>query len=182
MRGPSRPRAPQTRRGAVAVESAVIISLILVPMMFGIWEVGRMIEVQQLMVNAAREGARVASGGNVNGTSVTVSMVQDAVRDYLTEASKANSGYFNPGGVPAAVVSAAQITLTNTSGNGWTDPCDAQPLDTFNVTLTFPEGAAFNSMNWQVLKLVTNIKSMSVTVGWRSMKDSLVVVDPQLPY
>jgi hypothetical protein len=134
------------------------------------------------MVNAAREGARVASGGNVNGTGVTVAMVQDAVRNYLTQASKANAGFYNPGGVPTAVITASQVTLTNTSGHGWTDPADAQPLDTFDVTLTFPPGAAFNSMNWQVLKLVTNIQSMSVTVSWQSMKDSLVVVDPQLPY
>ena len=73
------------REGVAAVEAAFVLPIV-VTLMLGIWEVGRMIEVTQLVTNAAREGARVAAGGNINGTSVTVSTVQQAVKDYMTSA------------------------------------------------------------------------------------------------
>ena len=62
----------------MAVEAAVVLPLLLI-LMLGVWEVGRMIQVQQVLVNAAREGARLAGGGYVNGTPVTATMVQQAV-------------------------------------------------------------------------------------------------------
>ena len=52
----------KNRRGAVAVEAAMTLPLLLT-LMLGVWEVGRMIQVQQILVNAAREGARLAGGG-----------------------------------------------------------------------------------------------------------------------
>ena len=38
-------RVARARRGAVAVEAAIVMPLLIV-MMFGIWEVGRLIQVQ----------------------------------------------------------------------------------------------------------------------------------------
>ncbi len=52
----------QQRRGVAAVELALLLPLILLLLM-GLWEIGRAIDVQQLMSNAAREGGRQASTG-----------------------------------------------------------------------------------------------------------------------
>ena len=77
-----RARKSGPRRGVVAVEAAVTLPFMLV-MMFGVWEVGRLIHVNQIMVDSAREGARLAAGAYVNGSPVTEPMVVQAVRDYM---------------------------------------------------------------------------------------------------
>jgi Flp pilus assembly protein TadG len=162
-------RCIASRRGAVAVEAAFVLPLLLL-LMFGVWEVGRLVQVNQLLTNAAREGARVAAGGYINGTGVTVSAVQQAVRDYMTAS-----------GLPTAAVSGAQISVTNLSANNWTHPVDAIPLDQFRVTVTIPSGAAFDSLRWALVSRITNMTSMTVAVDWRSTNDSKITIDTALP-
>lgn len=158
------------RRGLAAVEAAVCLPL-LVLFMLGVWEVGRIAQVQEVLSNAAHEGARLASMGMVNQTPVTVAVVQQEVRDYMTSA-----------GLPAAAVSGAQIQLVNNSANSWTNPVDAQPLDAFRVTITIPSGSAFNSLRWILLPSITGAAQISATTNWVSMNDSQVTVNTQLPY
>ena len=43
-------------------ELALVTMLFVVPLIFGIWEVGRLIHVQQVVSNSAREGARLEIG------------------------------------------------------------------------------------------------------------------------
>lgn len=162
-------RTRYSRSGAVAVEAAFCLPLLVI-LMIGMWEVGRMVEVYQILANAAREGARYAATGNLNNTSVTSAMVQQNVRDYLTAA-----------GLPAAAVSGSQIQLTNLSNHSWTDPCNAQPMDQFQLTITVPSGTAFSSLQWCVLSL-TGVNQLSVSSTWISLVDSQVTVFTQLPY
>jgi Flp pilus assembly protein TadG len=56
-------RAKNLRRrtAAAAVELAVVLPLAILPMLFGLWEIGRLVQVQQIVSNAAREGARLAA-------------------------------------------------------------------------------------------------------------------------
>lgn len=142
--------------------------------MIGIWEVGRMVQVSQILANAAREGARYAAAGNLNingvNTPITVAMVQQNVRDYMTAS-----------GLPSAAVSGAQVQLANLSNNTWTDPANAQPMDKFSVTVTIPSGTAFSSLQWSVLK-ITGTNQLSSSVTWVSIVDSQVSVNTQLPY
>jgi Flp pilus assembly protein TadG len=154
----------------VAVEAAVALPLLLT-LMLGVWEVGRMIQVNQILVNAAREGARLAGGGYVNGTPVTASMVQQAVRDYMTAS-----------GLPSAAVSGAQVNVVCQASPSWTDPSAALPLDKFQVNVVIPSGTAFNSLRWNLLNRVTSITQMSVTVNWESLNNSKIVVSTTLPY
>lgn len=69
------------RRGAAVVEFAVVAPLFIM-LVFGMIEYGRMVMVQQLIVNAAREGARL---GVLDGA--TTADVTSAVNGYLNNAS-----------------------------------------------------------------------------------------------
>jgi Flp pilus assembly protein TadG len=66
--------------GASAVEFAVV-SPVFMLLVFGMIEYGRMVMVQQLLTNAAREGARVGVLDSSTSTEVT-----NAVKNYLTAA------------------------------------------------------------------------------------------------
>jgi len=163
-------RQTKTRRGVVAVEAAITMPLLLV-LMLGVWEVGRIIQIQQMLVNSCREGARFAAGGYTNGTPVTNAMVQQAVRDYLTSA-----------GFPTVAVSNAQVSLSCLSSPTWTDPYQALPLDKFQVSVVIPSGTAFNSLRWTLLNQITSVRSLSASVNWMSLNNTQIVVNTQLPY
>jgi Flp pilus assembly protein TadG len=165
-----RKRHGSDRRGTAVVEAAVILPILLT-MMLGVWEVGRMIEISQILTNSAREGCRLAAGGYVNGTAVTTAQVQTEVQNYLTAA-----------GLPSAAVSGAQITLTCLASTPWTDPYEAQPLDPFTVTVTIPAGTAFNSLRWNLLNQITSVTQLSETVYWQSANNSQVTVSTTIPY
>jgi Flp pilus assembly protein TadG len=67
------------RRGVTLVETAVVLNLFLL-LMFGIMEYGRFVLQGQVLINAAREGARYAA---VNTTTATTTQVQNYVTSYL---------------------------------------------------------------------------------------------------
>jgi Flp pilus assembly protein TadG len=77
----SRGLSGRRRRGAAVVEFAIVVP-IFVLLVFGMIEFGRMVMVHQLLVGAAREGARQAI---VNGS--TAVDVEQTVRNYLTATS-----------------------------------------------------------------------------------------------
>jgi|SRR6185295_2013812 len=64
-----RRRIASSRRGAAAIEFALVSFFFLVPML-GMIEVGRMIMVQEILINAAREGARTAIAPNKTDANV----------------------------------------------------------------------------------------------------------------
>jgi Flp pilus assembly protein TadG len=166
----SRTHQHHKRRGVAAVETAVVLPVLII-LMFGLWEVGRLIQVTQVVNNAAREGGRYAAGGYVNGTPITTTMVQQAVRDYLS-----GSGF------PAAAYNGAQVQLTCNASPAWTNPSDALPLDPFEVKVTIPPGAAFDSLAWSVVTRITGVNQIVTTASWRSLVDEKISVDANLPY
>jgi Flp pilus assembly protein TadG len=163
-------RRPTVRRGTALVEAAFVLPVALVLMM-GVWEVGQMIHVCQIVENAAREGARMAAGGYVNGTPVTCAMVQQDVQNYLTAA-----------GLPSTAVNGAVTTVTCLASTSWTDPWQALPSDPFSVTVTIPSGAPFNALRWNLLNQITSIRQLTEVVEWQSANNSKVVVSTTLPY
>jgi Flp pilus assembly protein TadG len=76
-------RAPglRSRRGAVMAEFAIVLPVFILAII-GIIEFGRAVMVQQILVNAAREGARRAII-----TGATNDEVTELVDNYLTNAS-----------------------------------------------------------------------------------------------
>src|SRR5688572_2366527 len=86
------------RRGVAAVEFAVCLPLLLM-LLIGIWELGRIIQVQIILNNAARDGARLAAQANVISTSGSYIQIKystgtpniyGAIRAYLTSAGITN--------------------------------------------------------------------------------------------
>jgi Flp pilus assembly protein TadG len=151
------PARRQPRRGSAAVEFAVV-ALFLVPLLIGVWEVGRLVEVQQIMANAAREGGRQASTGNVNTAGV-----QNIVSSYLVR-----------NGIPC---SPSNVTVTNVTSSSRADPTSANQFDQFDVTVTIP----FNSVRWVLLNQITNVTQLTASADWFSMKDIPITINPNIP-
>jgi Flp pilus assembly protein TadG len=159
-------RLPQTRsrRGAATVEVAVLLAFILVPTVVGIWEVGRLIEVQQHLTNAAREGARQASTGQRS-----ISQIQQTVVNYL-----ANNGITVP---------ASSVTVTNLTSSARYDPTagtqpqNAQQLDHFQIAVSVP----FDSVRWVLLSKISNVTTVNATADWYSMNNIPLTVSQTIP-
>jgi Flp pilus assembly protein TadG len=119
------------RSGVAVVEAALVLPVVLI-LMLGTWEVGRICEVTQILNNAAREGGRSASTGQY-----TNSQVQTTVLNYLQNA-----------GLPSALATVTISDLTNPN----TDCTAATVLDQLQVTVSIP----FKSLRWSAAVLVTN--------------------------
>ena len=162
-------RSRQPRSGAAAVEAAIIMPWVVL-FMFGVWDVGRLIDISTTLQIAARVGARYAAGGvSSTGTPVTCTMVTTEVQNYLQAA-----------GYSSSVATIASVTVTNLSSDTWTDPGYAIPLDPFSVKVTL-SGTAFSSLTW-VASPITGVTQASATVYWLSNNDQVVTVNPTLPY
>ena len=109
---------------------------ILTILLLGAWEGGRLIEVQQILSNSAREGARQAASGGL-----TASQVQTVVTNYLQDA-----------GLPITDV---VVTVTDVTNPG-TDPTQATEFDNLKVTVTIP----FKDVRWTGDVLVTNASTI----------------------
>ena len=101
----NRSRIAEKRRGTVVVELA-IVAPILVVIFLGMVEVSRVIMVQQIITNAAREGAREAI---LDGATITD--VQTSVTQYLSN-STISGATVSVTPDPTTTVSRQQITVT----------------------------------------------------------------------
>ncbi len=151
-----RPNPQAGRGGVAAVEFAVVLPLLLL-VLAGLWEVGDMVRVQQMLSNAARVGGRQASTGlNTNA------QVQQSVTQYLQ----------NAGLTTTNVV----VTVVDVTSGG--DVSNAQQLDQINVTVTIP----FKDVAWDALSYVVPANSIITgSATWYSMVDLPVTVNTSLP-
>jgi len=149
------PLPPHGRRAVAAVELALLMPLLAL-LLIGIWEMARMIEIQQILSNAAREGARQAATGEL-----TNAQVKDVVQQYI-----ANQG----------------LSTNNLDLNVWNqtrsgDVSKAQNLDELHVTVSIPAA----DVRWVMLYLVTEPSSkIQAEAVWMSVKDK-EYPDPQDP-
>ena len=145
------------REGTAAVEFAVVL-IFIVPLLIGLWEVGRLVEVEQLMNNAVREGARQASTGNKNAAGV-----QQDVANYLT--------------VNGITCSTSNVTVTNKTSAARNDPTTANQLDQFHVEVQIP----FDSVRWVLLNKITKVSNLSAGADFYSMRDIPLAVNATIP-
>src|SRR4051812_21325765 len=168
-------RSRGRRDGVAAVEFAVVLP-VLVILMLGTWEVGRLIEVAQIMSNAAREGARVAAQGrtiNLTGeyTDIYVTTSSPNVTD--TVKNSLNTAGINTTGL------VVRFTFVDASGNpvgSPTDPHQATKSQRFRVTATLP----YSNFRWTTAALFA-VTSLTTSCDWFSMMDDPFTVNTNIP-
>jgi len=194
MRRSQSTTAARARRGVASIELAFVFMFFMIPLMIGIWEVGRLVQVQQIVSNAAREGARLsAQAYTINSSGVptqikvnsgTVS-VKDAVYDHLYAAGLTNlapsdvtvSFAFTSARTTAYVPIAADAPGTSYGpGTMPPDPCYGEKGMTFTVTVTVP----WEKVRWINIGLV-NPTAVTFTVSWQMLTDERFNVNDQLP-
>jgi Flp pilus assembly protein TadG len=183
--------APRTagRRGAAAVEFALCLPLIVL-LLLGCWEVGRMVEVNQVMWNSAREAARDGSLGQDN--------LQTVANNLLTYLQSAEPTAF-PSSHSTSMISPVVTLPANTTGyTCWdttanrelftvtftdltnttiTDPTLMSQLDLYQIGVQVP----YATIGWTAVPQVTGMTRMNVVVTWASMVDSPFQITPSLP-
>lgn len=188
-------RTHDSRRGVAAIELAFVTMLLVIPLMLGIWEVGRLVQVQQIVSNAAREGARLSAQGytiNASGTPTQIKLnsgtnsVKQAVYDYLYSAGLTNLQesdvtvtFAFTSGRTTAYVPVAGVDPVGTSwpvGSMPTDPCFGDKGQTFRVTVTVP----WAKVRWINMGLV-NPNNVTFTCTWQMLTDDRFQVNEQLP-
>ena len=156
----------------------------------GLWEVGRVMEVQTVMMNSAREAARDASLGQDNLQAVANNLLS-----YLQGAEPTAFGAGHQTSIIAPVISLPANTVgytcwDNTANrelftitfSDLTDPSDTDPtlmsqLDLYKIGVLVP----FNSISWSSIVPVDGATRLSVFVIWASLVDSPFQIAPNLP-
>ena len=185
-------RAP--RRGVAAVELAFVTVLLVVPLLIGIWEVGRLVQVQQVVSNAAREGARLAAQAytiNASGSPTQIrantgpTNVQDAVYDYLYAAGlttlrrsdvTVTFAFTTPRTTDYVALPTDPSGSNYPAGSKPPDPCYGEKGQVFTVTVTVP----WDRVRWVNLGLL-NPRTVTFTVTWEMLTDERFRVNEQLP-
>jgi len=150
-------RRPNTlgppRHATAAVELALTLPLILW-LLIGLWEVGRIIEVQQALFNAARESVRLAATGQY-----TNAQIQQIALNYLK---------VNLNDTTGTMTQNATATVADLTAPG-TDVSNATSLDLLQVSMTIP----YSAVRWTTLSLVTNTTTtLSSQAVWVSLIDT----------
>jgi Flp pilus assembly protein TadG len=148
-----RPSVGAFRRGVAAAELALVLPFIMI-FLLGTWEVGRVLEVQQIMNNAAREAGRQASAGQLDNDDIST-----LVKQYV-----ANEGLLSTNAVTAILNKGFPGNPAPTDNN----PQNATDMDMLEVTVTIP----FKDVRWVNFTTFTSDATvLSVQATWASMKD-----------
>jgi len=194
-------RSRHHRRGVAAVEAAFVLPFLFL-LMFGIWEVGRLLHVNEYVTNAAREGGRLSATGNFSGSDVlgtttattTTFDVQTAVGNYLQ-----NSGLdIPPTGIKITVTNQTQnlamsgiasfvtsstnkVQITASGSSPSADPIlTANQFDVIRVDVEYP----FSFARWSPNNLFFFVGSNPIiksSTTWQCLRDKAVTVDATIP-
>jgi len=177
------------RRGGSAIEYAACLPLMLM-VLTGLWQVGRITEVQEVMWNSTREAARDASLGQDNLQTIATNLLT-----YLQGADKTAFPTGHSTSMISPVVSLPANTygytcwdnttnkelftmtfadLTNTTAD---DPTDMSQLDVYQIGVQVP----YSSIELNSIIPVAGTTRLTVTVSWASLVDSPFTIAPYLP-
>lgn len=182
------------RPGVAIVETAVLLLPLFIFTLFGVWEVGRVLQTTQIVANAAREGARQASTGQRSSSTNHPELpyngdyeVQKAVENYLRNAGltlidpNTNATVFT---VKVQNVSKNLTADYPTGTSPSSDPVSSSVQDINNgkdvllVTVTYP----YSMVRWSPGQFfVPANRVISSTTKWYSLKDIPIVVDTSIP-
>lgn len=188
-------RQVSPRTGVAAVEFLLVFTAFVFPVTIGLLEVGRLVQVQQIVSNGAREGARMAAQGftvNSQGdpTQIKVSTGTPNVRDVVFQYLRA-SGLTNLELADIEVAFAFTTARTTdyvpaASDPGGTsypagsfppDPCFGEKNQLFTVTVKIKN---WSKVRWTSLGVI-NPSEVKFTVTWRMLIDDPFTVNETLP-
>jgi Flp pilus assembly protein TadG len=175
------PRSSGRRRRAVAaVEFAFCLPLLLL-LLVGIWELGRIINVQIILNNAARDGARLGAQANIinqfgDYTQIKFNTgtpnIEGAVKAYLTAAGITNhSGLVIEFQFVEPAVSGGTAPVSTTA-----DPYTGVKNQRFRVKVSIP----YDNVRWTTLSIV-NPQTLTAEVYWQCFVDDPFTVNTTLP-
>jgi Flp pilus assembly protein TadG len=183
----------RSRGGVAAVEAATLLP-VLVLTLFGIWEVGRLINLKLTIYNACREGARQASTAQKTASASHPDLpgnphyeVQEAVLNYLknamqevpvdTEVSVTNTTTGRSVVVKTTGMSGPLVTYTQVSGGA--DPvATANRMDELFVEVVFP----VDSVKWSPAYWFSGPDSrIRDSATWLCLKDEPLTANPSIP-
>jgi Flp pilus assembly protein TadG len=181
--------APATRRagyGVVFAEFAVFMSLLLIPLMAGTWEVGRAVQVQQMVATAAREGARLAAQGRTIGSTGTQAQIMAAIlpaanTGNLPNVKAAVMQSLSGSGLTALKWNDVTVNFAFTSGNtGYTDPYQGDKSQLFRVEVIIPYDDRVRWINTGATAMF-NITTLRSETRWQMLVDDPFAVNTTLP-
>jgi Flp pilus assembly protein TadG len=150
-----------------------LLAPVLMSLLFGIWEIGRLIQIQQVVDNAAREGGRQAARGDQ-----TNAQVRQAVLNYLRDAGVSTDDVtftYVDNSVSPAVQRTAPYDVTNPSV---TDVSNASESDQIHMAVNVP----YANIRWLAANyFLPDGAMMRASVDWYCMKNKPLIVDTQVP-
>jgi hypothetical protein len=161
-------------------------------MIIGLWEVGRMVEVQQIVWNSAREAARNASLGEDSLLTVATNLASYLQNAEPTAFAKGHSTSFKTPtfALPANTFGYScwdttvtpnkelfTVTFADMTNTAITEPTGMAQLDRYEITVQVP----YATIGWSTIPQITGITRMYATVDWVSMLDSPFQITPSLP-
>jgi Flp pilus assembly protein TadG len=192
-------RKPRPRRAVAAAEMGFLAPILLM-LLVGVWEVGRYVMVQNILDNAAREGARLAASGGFrssnnsttpSGSTLTMNPpstntaceLQQKIFLYLQVAgvstTNATVKVENTGSSTTAKTwNYTQNKAGTITGSGFDPAACADQLDNLQVTVTLPyTNVGWSPVNWFVGSSVT----LTAVAGWSSLKDVPLTISTTIP-
>jgi len=193
----TRSKGNRSRNGIAIVETAILLLPLFIFTLFGVWEVGRLLQTHQIVSNASREGARQASTGQRTSTGSSALWpelpnnqpfeVQKSVANYLRNAGLELNDPDT--GIPVYSVRVQNVSKGLTSEYPVNTPPVADPVsssvqdinngnDVLQVTVTYP----YRMVKWSPGQFFVPANRMiTVTTKWYSLKDIPIVVDTSIP-
>lgn len=168
------------RRGVAAVEFAAVLPMLLL-LLVGIWELGRIIHVQIIMNNAARDGARLGAQANIVNTTGAYTQIKfstgtpnidGAIRAYLKSAGITNL---------TDLVIEFQFMEPTVSGGAVPTGTSADPYtgvknQRFRVRVSIP----YANVRWTMLSLL-NPTTLTSECYWQCLVDDPFTVNTTMP-
>ncbi|MCS6866643.1 MAG: pilus assembly protein [Gemmataceae bacterium] len=189
-----RPCGTPPRRGVAAIELAFVTTLLVVPLLLGIWEVGRLVQVQQIVSNAAREGARLSAQAftiNTAGVPTQIKVntgsvnVRHAVYDYLHGAGltrlelsdiQVDFMFLTPRTTNYVPIATDPPGTNYPAGSLPPEPCYGEKGMIFTVRVTIP----WHKVRWINLGLI-NPTHVTFTVTWQMLIDERFNINDTMP-
>jgi Flp pilus assembly protein TadG len=167
------------RRGVAVVEFAVVLPLLLL-LLVGIWELGRIIHVQLVLNGAARDGARLAAQANiVNATGAATQLRFNTGTPNIEGAIRA---YLQAGGITDLTGLVVELQFVE-GANGGTpspsttaDPYTGVKNQRFRIRITLP----YANVRWTTLSLI-NPTTLTAEAYWQCLVDDPFTVNTTLP-